>query len=117
MLWLQTILASRVIGPVGMWLTGLLGVSLAVAVLWFGLQIRASQRGKFVFKPWRICMILPWAVLALFWWGCFYTTSLLPFSFPDIWPREVHIVMVFLEAWVAFSVVAMLLPRTNRESE
>jgi len=117
MLWFQTVLSPRLMARVGIGLSGLFGLALLLSLVWLTLAVRSGKRARFIFKPRRIFMVLPWVILALLWAVVFYTSLLLPFSFPDAWPPEVHVSMAVFLAWVFFSLVLMFLPIRNRPSE
>jgi CubicO group peptidase (beta-lactamase class C family) len=113
MLWEQTV---RMRGTF-MWLLAILGLSLALSILWLRSQVRSGQRTKSSFKLRRIFIPLPWAILALLWGCLFYSSLLLPFAFPDAWPPQIHIIIAVLLVWIVFGSFVMLLPKTNSKSE
>ncbi len=116
-LWFQTVVSPLLMGKPLLWFSSLLGVSLALSILWFRSQVRSGQRTKVTFKTRRIFVVLPWSVLALTWGCLFYSSLLIPFSSPNAWPPQVHIVMALFLVWVVFSLFVMLVPRTNSKSE
>ena len=94
-------------GGVAIAITALLTLAWLPAAVVFMIQLRAGKRLATKFHPLHWLGIIPWVLLALFWWYWVYSPSrtLLPTSFPDVWPLpQAAYVLVALLAWVGLSV-------------
>jgi len=105
-------------GPVPMVaqaIAALLLLSLLVALIRFGYEIRVGQGQRAVAGgAHHMLPLLFWSALTLMWWYWFYAPWVLPFpaTFPDIWRLpQMDYVLGALLAWCLYALAALFFPR------
>ena len=111
-------------GRAALLIAAVLGAAWLLTAALFIIQLRSGKRH---FSPPRQQLrqiprllswvgLLPWLLLALFWWYWLYAPvrGLLPTTFPDLWQvPQTALVMIVLFAWVVLSSGMALFPRLH----
>jgi len=97
-------------GMIGLGIAIVFALPLLAAMIVFLIQLKRGGRRFTGINPRRLWLVLPWALLASFWWYWIYSPFKLffPTTFPDTWPLpQTAYVMAVLLAWLAFSVLVV----------